>query len=184
VDRGICWRFPIQMKTILTLLVGIFIACTAFAKSPFTLAVVPSNSESKTQSITIAKDKPREFYVILTDASKEARAVFQKWNSWGYQNVCLEFTTEDGKKFIVSMREQDFTRNFPGTFLIQPGEHQVYPIKLDEKWEITPNLTTDGETKVTLKAIYRVPPTPEATEHKVWVGRVESKEYNFTLHHW
>jgi len=71
--------------------------------------------------------------------------------------------------------------NFPGTFLVPPGEHRVYAIRLDHEWETKPALGGDPETPITLKAIYEVTVTPEATEHKVWTGRVESKPYNFTL---
>src|SRR5208282_4351813 len=48
------------------------------------------------------------------------------------------------------------------TFLIEPGEHQVYAIRLDERWETHPLLPKTDETPITLKAIYEVPPTPEA----------------------
>ena len=157
---------------------------SALAESPFKLTVVPSSSKPPTQGITIAKDKPREFYVILTNESKDAQAVFEYWNSWGYQNVSFQFTTEAGEKFTASKRSQFFTVNFPSTFLIMPGEHLFYPIKLDQEWEIKPDFKKEGETKISLKAIYQVTATPEATEHKVWLGRVESKVYELTVRHW
>ena len=40
------------------------------------------------------------------------------------------------------------------------------------------------ETDITLKAIYEVPPTPEAAQYKVWTGRLESRTYNFKLRQW
>ncbi len=121
---------------------------------------------------------------MLTNASKDAQPVFEYWNSWGYQNVSFEFTMPDGKKLVVSKRPQDFTRNFPSTFLIPVGEHRVYAIRLDKQWETRPELAADAETQITLKAIYQVTATPESSEHKVWSGRIESKPYNFTLRHW
>ena len=155
------------------------------AAEPFTLTVVPTRSSSpKLRSITIADDKPGEFYVVLTNGTKDAHPVFEYWNSWGYQNISFEFTMPDGKKLVVSKRPQSFTRNFPSTFLIPPGEHQVYAIRLDKGWETRPKLAADAETPITLKAIYEVTVTPEATEHKVWIGRIESKSYNLTLRHW
>jgi hypothetical protein len=151
---------------------------------PFTVTVVPSRSSSQARSISIADDKPGEFYVILTNTSKDAQPVFEYWNSWGYQTVSFEFTMPDGRKVVVSKRPQIFTRNFPSTFLIPSGEHQVYAIRLDKEWETRPKFAADAETQISLKAIYEVKVTPEATEHKVWTGRVESKTYNLTLRHW
>jgi len=40
------------------------------------------------------------------------------------------------------------------------------------------------EMPITLRAVYRVPPTREASEQKVWIGRVESHTYRFTLRQW
>jgi hypothetical protein len=154
--------------------------------SPFSLTVVPETSygERFGSSIEMAHNKPREFYVVLTNVSAEPQAVWEYWNSWGYQTVSFELTTLDGKKFIVSRREEDFTKNFPSTFLIQPGEHQVYAIRLDEWWETHPSLRKTNETAITLKAIYEVPPTPEAAQYKVWTGRLESRTYDFKLRQW
>ena len=154
------------------------------AAEPFTLSVVPSRSSPQARTIAIAEDKPDEFYVVLSNISTDAQPVFETWNSWGYRTVSFEFTTPDGKKVVVSKRPQDFTRNFPSTFLIPPGEHQVYAVRLDKWWETRPKLTADAETTITLKAIYQVSATPESTKHKVWTGRVESKAYSLTLRHW
>lgn len=153
-------------------------------KAPFSLSIVPTNSSGEVGSITMAESKAREFFVVLTNASKDPQQVWEFWNSWGYQNISFELTTQDGRKFIVSKRQQDFTRNFPSTFLIQPGEHQVYAIHLDKWWETRPILPKADEMLITFKAIYEVPPTPEATQYKVWTGRVESRTYKFKLRQW
>lgn len=110
--------------------------------------------------------------------------MWEYWNSWGYQNVSFELTTTDGKKFIVSKRQEEFTRNFPSTFLIESGEHQVYAIRLDESWETHPSLPKLDGVHITLKAIYKVAPTSEAVQFKVWTGRLESRSYNLTLRQW
>ncbi len=106
-------------------------------KFPLSLSVVPETSHGEPfgSTIEMAHGKPRDFYVVLTNASAERQAVWEYWNSWGYQTVSFELTTEDGKRFVVSRRQEEFTRNFPSTFLIEPGEHQVYAIRLDEWWE-------------------------------------------------
>src|SRR5207245_11798005 len=114
----------------------------------------------------------------------DAQPVWESWNSWGYQNISFELTTGGGRKFIVSKQQQGFTRNFPSTFLIQPGEHQVYAIHLDKRWETRPMLPKPDEMPITLKAIYEVPRTSEATQYKVWTGRIESRTYKLTLRQW
>ena len=152
--------------------------------APFTLSIVPFRSHAEGKYITFANKDSNEFHVVLTNVSKETQAAFESWNNWGYQNISFEFTTSDGKRFVVSMRPKGFTRNFPSTFLIPPGEHQVYGIQLDREWEARPNLSLKAETPVTVKAVYEVSPTPEARERDVWTGRVESREYALTLRHW
>src|SRR6266481_3550503 len=155
-------------------------------KSPFSLSVVPeaSHGEPFGSSIEMAHNKPRDFYVVLTNVSSQTQAVWEYWNSWGYQTVSFELTTTDGKKFLVSKRQQDFTKNYPSTFLIEPSEHQVYAIRLDEWWETHPSLPKTDEMPITLKAIYEEAPTPEAAQYKVWTGRLESRTYNFKLRQW
>jgi hypothetical protein len=148
-------------------------------KPPFSLSIVPGRS-----GITMAKKKPDEFYVVLANVSGLPQAVWESWNSWGYQAISFELTTTDGKKFVVSRRQEEFTVNYPSTFLVKPGEYQVYAIRFDEWWETHPTLPKSDEMQITLKAVYEVTPTPEATQYKAWTGRVESHSYNFSLRQW
>jgi hypothetical protein len=149
------------------------------SSSPFSLSVVPGRS-----GITMAKNKPDEFYVVLTNVSREPQATWETWNSWGYQTISFEMTTTEGKKFVVSRRQGEFTKNAPSTFRVKPGENQVFAIRLDEWWETHPTLPKSDEMPITLKAIYEVTPTPEAAEYKVWTGRLESHSYTFLLRQW
>jgi hypothetical protein len=132
----------------------------------------------------MAKNKPNEFYVVLTNVSGEPQAVWETWNSWGYQVISFEITMADGKMFVLSKKQEDFTRNFPSTYLVKPGENQVFAIRLDEWWVTHPALPKSDEMPITLKAVYEVTPTPEATEYKVWTGRIESHSYSFSLRQW
>jgi hypothetical protein len=93
-------------------------------------------------------------------------------------------TTADGKRFVVSRRQGEFTKNYPSTFLIGFGEHQVYAIRLDEWWETHPSLPKTDEMPITVKAVYEISTTPEAAQYKVWTGRVESHSYKFSLRQW
>ena len=98
-------------------------------KVPFSLSIVPETSrgEGFGSSIEMAHDKPREFYVVLTNSSSEPQAVWEHWNSWGYQTVSFELTNVDGKKFHVSRRPGIFTVNFPSTFVISPENIKFMP---------------------------------------------------------
>ena len=175
------------MRSIFFSLVIIALAAipsTDTPKGPFSLGVVPSTSHGEGGSITMAHNQPRDFYVVLTNVSKEPQAVWENWNSWGYQTISFEFTTADGTKIAISKRQHGFTRNGPSTFLIQPGEHQVFTIRLDNEWSAHPMLSKAVEMPITLKAIYEVSPTPEVTQYKVWTGRLESSRYKFILRQW
>jgi hypothetical protein len=132
----------------------------------------------------------QENYLVLTNVSDTPQPVFEFWNSWGTNYISIEITTADGKKSIAAYRGA-FTVNYPSTFLILPGEHQIYPIRLDGWWAPQPELPKQESMPVTLKAIYNLQPAnPDATKgtdewnktiRSVWVGRIESKEYNVTL---
>ena len=126
----------------------------------------------------------RDFYVVLTNVSNKSQMAWETWISWGYQTISFELTASSGSKIVISKRQQDFTVNGPSTFLIPPGEHQIYAVKLDDTWEARPIVPKANETSVALKAIYEVPSTPEAGQHKVWVGHLESRSYNFVLRQW
>lgn len=152
--------------------------------APFSLAVVPSRSFGDGGIISMSHDKPQDFYIVLTNVSGEPQVVWELWNSWGYQTISFELTTANGKKFVLSRGPEAFTKNNPTTFAVQPGEHQVYVIHLDKWWVSNPALPKADEMPITLKAVYQVSPTREASEHKVWTGRVESHSYRFTLRQW
>jgi hypothetical protein len=179
-------RFRFHWLTLLGILL-LAIAGTGSSeapKTPFLLSVVPDRSQGEGGSITMAQSKARDFYVVLTNVSQDSQTVWEDWNSWGYQNLSFELTTADGRKFVTSKRQQDFTVNIPSTFLIQPGEHQVYAIRFDKEWETRPALPGAKDMPITLKAIYKVSPTPEAKQYKVWMGSLESRIYKFTLRQW
>jgi hypothetical protein len=159
------------------------LAASQAQKTPFTLSIVPTMSWPDSRVITLALQKPHEFYVVLTNISNEPQAVWEYWNSWGYQTISFEFTLGDNRKILVAKRPQDFTMNAPSTFLIPPGEHNVYAIRLDKEWD-NGSIPTSTEMLVSLKAIYEVPVTPEAANYHVWTGRVESRKYEFTLRQW
>jgi hypothetical protein len=152
-------------------------------KTPFTLSIVPTTSSSDSRVITIASQKPDEFYVVLTNISNEPQSVWETWNSWGSQTISFELKFGNNPPILIARGPETFTRNFPSTFLIPPGEHNVYPIRLDKWWDVR-SIPKSMEMAVSLKAVYEVQVTPEAATYHVWTGRVESGNYNVALRQW
>lgn len=144
---------------------------------PFSLSIVSARRDG----ITISKKGAREFYVVLTNISQQPQPVWEYWNSWGFQVISFELTTSDGKKFVLTPKYRNFDLNFPSTFIVEPGEHQVFPIRFDDSWAAEPALPFKDEMPITLKAIYSVSANPDSAKFRVWTGRVESHAYNFTL---
>ena len=163
--------------TVLAVLAPISLRSENSAPAPFSLAIVA-------KEITIARNKPDVFCVVLTNISREPQAVWEYSNSWGYQNISLEFNLPSGEKSTVLKKKQAFTRNGPSPFVVQPGEHQVYAVQLDQSWEVKPAIPKENEIPVSVRAIYEVGPTPESRKYKVWTGRIESHAYDFTLRQW
>jgi len=156
------------------------------SEPPFSVSVVPSESFAYGQWISMGKTSPVPFYVVLTNTTTEPQKVFESWNSWGYQAISFELVSESGQRVVISRKNQDFDKNFPSTFIVPPGEHRVYTIRLnDEDWKVAPELrfANAEPLSVNLKAIYQLAPTREAKRENVWVGRTESKSYHFQLEH-
>ena len=145
--------------------------------SPFSLSIVSARRDG----ITMSKKRAREFYVVLTNISQQPQPVWEYWNSWGFQVISFELTTSDGKKFVLTTRDHNFDYNFPSTFIVDPGEHQVFPIRFDDSWAVEPALPVKDEMPITLKAVYSVGSNPDSAKFHVWTGRVDSHAYNFTL---
>jgi hypothetical protein len=171
---------PRLLVFILLALLGL-LGTNSSAQAPFSLAVVPSRSSGDRGFIEMSHNSPRDFYVVLTNVSGGSQDVWETSNSWGYQTISFELTTADGQKSMVSRGPEVFTKNNPSTFTIHPNEHQVYAIHLDKWWVTKPPLRKSDEMPISVKAMYQVFATREATERKVWIGRIESPPYNFRL---
>jgi len=188
------------MKNLLLVLIFSAAAWGQEQKAPFTLAIVPSRSDPKYEVSISRVPQPRyknenrpveEFYLVISNVSDKPQPVFEFWNSWGAASISLVLTTANGKEHVLARTREIFTKNGPDTFTVQPGEHQVYAIRLDYWWEARPELPAVETLPVTVKAIYNVePPTGDEAKgtddwdrdiQSVWVGRVESKSYKLLL---
>ena len=164
-------------------------ACKSHVATPSTLhaltiAVVPTHSDGDTRLIQMANDTRNSFYVILTNNSQSSISTWEAWNSWGYRTISFEAVTADGEKFRISRKPEMFAINLPSSFWLLPGEHQVYPILLNDSWAADPALPKVGQMQISLTAIYEVSRTPESDQYHVWTGRIESKPYKIALRQW
>jgi hypothetical protein len=153
--------------------------------SPFSISVVPTRSGPSGRGISMATNTLDDFYVILTNVSKEPQSAFRTSNSWGYYALSFEMQMPDGRIVVITKKPVGFTRNMPSIFVIPPGEQMVFPVRLGNEWEAVPPLPKANlSLAVKIKAIYEVKPTPESAEQKVWTGRAESRGYRFDFWHW
>src|SRR5258708_32804760 len=107
-------------------------------KTPFALSIVPTRSTSDSRVVTIASQKPDEFYVVLTNISNEPQPVWETWNSWGSQTISFEFAFGNNPPILVARGPQVFTMNLPSTFIMPPGEHAVDPLRLANWCDVRP----------------------------------------------
>jgi len=161
-------------------------ACKSHVATPptLTVALVPTHSDGDTGLIQMGNDTRNSFYVILTNNSQSSISTWEPWNSWGYRALSFEAVTADGEKFRISRKPEVFTVNSPGSFWFLPGEHQVYPVLLNDSWTADPTPPKVGQMQISLTAIYEVSPTPESDRYHVWTGHIESRPYKIALRQW
>ena len=94
---------------------------TQTQKTPFTLSIVPTTSSLDSRLITIASQKPDEFYVVLTNISNEPQSVWETWNSWGSQTISFEFKFGNNPPILVARGPEGFTMNFRQRSLFHPA---------------------------------------------------------------
>ena len=180
-----------KYSTIVCAIVVLAMVCSACAEAAstakdvlFSVSVVPSESGREGGYITMARTESRPFYVVLTNVSEQPQAIWNWWNSWGYYAITFEVTTDDHKQFIISKRPTVFTKNNPTTFWVQPNEHEVFAIRLNDEWQAQPAFPRRDSMHVSIKAVYAVSPTAESAKYGVWTARVESMVYDFSLWQW
>lgn len=172
------------MRRLFYFLVLVTITGTVSAQPIFRVSIVPDQCGLDPCSISAARKDPATFYVVLTNQSDKPQLVWEAGNSWGYRSISFEITSSSGKTYVISKKEQRFTRNFPSTYSIPPGAQQVFPIELDDEWLGKPSHESAGTDRVTVKALFETKPSNEASTMGVGVSRISSQPYNLSLRHW
>jgi hypothetical protein len=153
---------------------------------PFGVSIVPKDRSEHLSFISWASGSNQTFFVVLVNLTDRPQPVFERSNSWGHQSLFFYMTLSDGRKITITVRPSVFTRNLPTTYVVPPHSYEVCPIIFNDDWIGNPNpgFGKPGDTKVTLKAIYKIPPSQEADKKGVWVGQIESESIEVDVHHW
>ena len=150
------------------------------------LLLIPSSARSENDGDSLKKADVRvllavtegahstkfPLYVIIENISDKPQSHFDEWNSWGYGNVTVEWTDAGGRTGTVAKVPGRFTKNYPSTVTLQPGEALVREISFDPQlWQGWPEIASG--TKLQLKVIYQTAPDAKVSS---WTGKVSSKE--------
>jgi hypothetical protein len=155
-------------------------------EKPFGVSIVPGSRSENSSFISWASGSNQTFFVVLVNLTDKPQPVFERSNSWGYQSLLFYMMLSDGRKITITVRPRVFTRNLPTTYLVPPHGYEVFPIVFNDEWTGNPNpgFGKPGDTKATLKVIYRIPPSQEADKKGVWFGQIESEATEVDVHHW
>jgi hypothetical protein len=101
----------------------------------------------------MAYDTPWLFYVVLTNISNEPQTVWEDGNSWGDQVISFRVVAGAGTKAVIPKRAGFFGKDTPQAFVVRPGEHKVYEVRLARGWTSSPLLPKVNEIDVKLTAL-------------------------------
>ncbi|MCP5424539.1 MAG: hypothetical protein H6970_05670 [Gammaproteobacteria bacterium] len=122
------------------------------------------------------------FHVILSNHSDTVLHLWREWCSWGHYNLSFEITDEQGKTWIVSKQDKNWTKNFPDFLELSPAESLVFDVNFNPKiWKDSPISGASGSKKVVMRAIYRVEASDESKKAGVWTGEIASPAQEYVL---
>jgi hypothetical protein len=113
----------------------------------------------------------------IANPGSEPVRVWQRHNSWGWETLSLVITPAalPEQRFTLVPKPGIFTRDGPGFVEIAPkAVHQVSLRPGDPEWQGLERIAQLREEAITVRAVLRIPPTPEARDFDVFVGEVSS----------
>lgn len=181
-NQGVRWRESpsanATVKILLTLL--ILLLPVAGYGEDFTLAIaVPMKDGARTVYLSSGSNRI-SFHVVLTNTSEKEQRIWEAWNSWGYNNLSLEWTGTDGKAVKVERGPQEWDKNFPSFLTLKPGEPHIFDVWFPDNWRNIPSAVKDGE-EVTLRAVFAIAADKDSAKAGVWSGTVRSPEVALRL---
>jgi hypothetical protein len=175
---------------IILLFAGILMSSTIHAeeknvdpKMPLTVRIVPSSTTEKGEHlITLYRQPTQHFYVVVTNKSNEPLRLWREWCSWGYYTLSFAVVDAAGKKVIVTKGSRAWTRNFPDTTTLGPGDHMVFEVTFDkDTWPNAPMPVEAKSHTIKMKAIFSIPADDDTKKHEVWTGEVSSPLKSYTI---
>jgi hypothetical protein len=118
------------------------------------------------------QDHPH-LHVVFENISAAPQSILDEWNSFGYLNLTIDYTTPDGVKHeIYKNPEMEWSMNFPSMTILAPGQVLVRDVWLDPTiWRDVPKLDS-GEERVEMKARFC---EHEKRAPQAWQGDIESQ---------
>ena len=145
--------------------------------------IVPSSTNNKGgHSITLFLPA-QHFYVVITNVSKEPVRLWREWCSWGYYSLSFSVVGPDGKDILVKKKQIGWTKNFPDSTTLAPGDHLVFEVTFDQAvWPDAPVPDKGKSREVKMKAVFAIAADDESKQHGVWVGEVSSPVASYTIY--
>lgn len=133
------------------------------------------------RGVVVVTDDESHFHVVIQNVSDKPQKIIDEWNSWGYFNLCFEFTTPAGEKKVMEKLGRDWSKNFLTTTTLQPGEVLVRDVFLsDTIWSNLPVMGKD-DAKVRLRAIFEQKLEQADEKVDMWQGRITSADQEITF---
>ncbi|MEM6764029.1 MAG: hypothetical protein AAF655_03860, partial [Bacteroidota bacterium] len=132
--------------------------------------VVPQTNPQGERSLDMSR-YPR-FHVVLQNTGDFPLNIWKDWNSWGYYNLSLIFSSPDTSFKIQKKNPKTWDGDFADYWTILPDEHLVLEIDMRAGlWKGIPDLygeTLSGE----ISAVYENKPDALASEFGIWTGKL------------
>lgn len=137
----------------------------------------PQPDASANPTLTLQTGGPPGTLVLaVSNATPRPLRLWEPANSWGDESFGFEFRLADGRTLgRLKRKPQDWTRNFPAAFALEPGQSRELRFRLDDGWwEVPASVTAARQGPLELRALLTIRPSPEAAQHRVFTGAVAS----------
>jgi hypothetical protein len=123
----------------------------------------------------------RHYHVVVSNRSDQPLRLWDDHCSEGEFNLAFEVADDKGLK-LIRRRGQDWSKNFPITLELHPGDQFVSEFSLDpDKWELPWAESEIGTRRIRMRAIYEIEPTEIAGKKGIWTGKVASRYGDYTI---
>jgi hypothetical protein len=179
ITFGVTMRIPLILATIL---IGGYCVATAQPARPATAsqpAALRCTIAVPERGVIVTGPGHPPLHVVLENVSDHPLRLIDEWNSWGFFNLTLNFTTPDGAKHKIEKVGRDWDKNFLTSTILQPGQMLVRDVAFDPAvWTGLPEAGI-----VTLTATFKQD-EPGKLDDKgpaYWSGTAESPEVKIEL---